>query len=513
MPTATATTQSPVFNDELVALLIQQHRSSTRPALQRLWDYYRNELDFDGGDDVRAFSAAQEVGLPRRLREVPTRQGPAGPNRREVVVENDIAWRIHTLVDFMFGRPVTIESAAEDRDLAELIERVLRCVFDANGGVTLLQEAALLGSIYGHVDFLLRADQIGLINKHFSGGSSAADRTSDRAPSRPVDPERVMRHAAQLQIETVEALRAIPLMNASDYRKLDGYVLHYTQPVHRVDQGSFLSRLVDRKGRHGRQATVEVTERWSTDRVRIEHDGRVVEQRTNPLGVLPVVHIQNLPQPFCYEGLSEVESLIPLQDELNTRLCDRANRVTFQSFKMYLGKGIDNFLEMPVAPGQMWMTHNLDATIESFGGDSDSPSEAAHISEIREAMDKTSSVTAVAAGLLRGKVGNLSSENALRVTLMGLLARTEKKRITYGRGIEQLCGLILRALDVAGVLPTTPSERRVRLHWPSPLPEDTSQRLKDAEIKLRLGVPREVVLAELGYDPEQRPEERRDSIE
>ena len=506
MPTATPTTQSPAFNDELVALLIQQHRSSTRPALQRLWDYYRNELDFDGGDDVRAFSAAQEVGLPRRLREVPTRQGAAGPNRREVVVENDIAWRIHTLVDFMFGRPLTIESAADDRDLAELIERVLRCVIDANGGVTFFQEAALLGSIYGHVDFLLRADQLGPVSKHLSGGSSAADRTSDRAPSRTFDPDRVMRHAAQLQIETVEALRAIPLMNASDYRKLDGYVLHYTQPVNRVDHGSFLSRLVDRSGRNGRQATVEVTERWSADRVRIEHDGRAVEQRANPLGVLPVVHIQNLPQPFCYEGLSEVEPLIPLQDELNTRLCDRANRVTFQSFKMYLGKGIDNFLEMPVAPGQMWMTHNLDATIESFGGDSDSPSEGAHIAEIREAMDKTSSVTAVAAGLLRGKVGNLSSENALRVTLMGLLARTEKKRITYGRGIEQLCGLILHALDVAGVLPTTPNQRRVRLHWPSPLPEDTSQRLKDAEIKLRLGVPREVVLAELGYEPEQRLE-------
>ena len=42
-----------------------------------------------------------------------------------------------------------------------------------------------------------------------------------------------------------------------------------------------------------------------------------------------------------FEGLSDVEPLISLQDELNTRLCDRANRVTMQSFRMWLGKGID----------------------------------------------------------------------------------------------------------------------------------------------------------------------------
>jgi len=502
MQPTTPTFDSPAFNDELVSLLIHQHRAATRPAMQRLWNYYRNELDYEAGDDVRAFAAAQEAGLPRRLRQASDRIGAADRNRREVVIENDIAWRVHTLVDFMFGRPVRIESAADDAELAGLIERVLQCAFDANGGVTFFQEAALLGSVYGHVDFLLRADRLPPFNRHFSRGSSADDR-SERAPSKANTHDRALRFASQLQIETVEAPRAIPLMNPSDYRRLDGYVLHYTQPTHGVDHGSFLSRLVDRTGRRGRQATVDVTERWSADRIRIEHDGRVVDQRANALGRLPVVHVQNLPQPFCYEGLSEVEPLIPLQDELNTRLCDRANRVTFQSFKMYLGKGIDNFLEMPVAPGRMWMTHNLDASIESFGGDAESPSETAHINEIREAMDKTSSVTAVAAGLLRGKVGNLSSENALRITMMGLLARTEKKRITYGRGIERLCELVLHALDVAGVLKTTDAQRRVRLHWPSPLPENTTQRLKDAEIKLRLGVPRETVLAELGYETEQ----------
>jgi hypothetical protein len=227
---------------------------------------------------------------------------------------------------------------------------------------------------------------------------------------------------------------------------------------------------------------------------------RRLEERTlNRLGVIPVVHIQNLPQPFFYEGLSEVEPLIALQDELNTRLSDRANRVTFQSFRMYLGKGIEQFVDRPVGPGQMWSTDNTDASIQEFGGDGDSPSEDAHIREIREAMDKTSAVTPVAAGMLSGKVGNLTSENALRITMLGLLAKTEKKRVTYGVGIERMCELILHAADVMGVLPNAPDERRVRLDWPSPLPENLSERLRHAQLKLEIGVPRKQVLTELGY--------------
>jgi len=36
------------------------------------------------------------------------------------------------------------------------------------------------------------------------------------------------------------------------------------------------------------------------------------------------------------------------------------------------------------------MTDNPDASIESFGGDADSPSERQHIEELREALDRAS---------------------------------------------------------------------------------------------------------------------------
>jgi hypothetical protein len=198
-------------------------------------------------------------------------------------------------------------------------------------------------------------------------------------------------------------------------------------------------------------------------------DDKLVARGRNSLGILPLVHIQNIAVPFEYSGVSDVEPLVPIQDELNTRLCDRANRITMQSFKMYLGKGIENFTSLPVAPGRMWMTDNENAQVLEFGGDSHSPSEERHIGELREAMDKISGVTPIAAGILRNRIGHLTSAAALRVTMLALLARTARKRITYGGGIARMCELALAWLDRAGVFPNSPDERQITIDWPEPL--------------------------------------------
>jgi hypothetical protein len=198
-------------------------------------------------------------------------------------------------------------------------------------------------------------------------------------------------------------------------------------------------------------------------------------------------------------GQGDVEPLIGLQDELNTRLSDRAYRVTMASFRMYLGKGIEDFVRRPVGPGQMWGTDNPDATIEAFGGDQSTPSEDAHINEVREALDKISGVSPVAAGLIRGKLGNLTSAVALRLTLIALLARTERKRVSLTRTLSQVVRVALAMLDRAGVIRTEEADRGIDVNWPTALPESDMDRLAEAQAKLAIGVPREVVLTELGY--------------
>ena len=457
-----------------LAGLVADHRLLHAPRLRRLWDYYRNPAKPGAAPAATPRSAdlAQAVGLPDRLRSTPGKQ-------REIVIENDIAWRIDTLVDYMFGQAPAIRSLAPDPDRAAEITRFLRAVLDASGGPMLFQNAALLGTVYGHVDLLLNL-------KPISSGNRAD----------PADAAHAFR------IEPIDAQRGIPAVSDDDYRALTGYLVLHRDASAKARPG-LLSRVrAAVSGAPGRDETIT---HWSARSAAVYRVGgttgrwRSVRQERNRLGRIPVVHIQNLPQPLVYRGLSEVEPLIPLQDELNTRLSDRANRVTLQAFKMYLGRGIEQFTERPIAPGQMWHTDNPDASIQEFGGDAASPSEELHINEVRDALDKTSGVSPVAAGVLRGKVGNLTSQNAVRLVLMGLIARVERKRLTYGLGIEQLCELVLHAADVLGVLPNTPDERRVRIDWPDPVPENQQEQLAMAERKLALGVPRETVLGELGY--------------
>jgi hypothetical protein len=242
-----------------------------------------------------------------------------------------------------------------------------------------------------------------------------------------------------------------------------------------------------------------VTEITSPEHWQRYEDKELVAEGDLPWGFLPVVHIQNIAQPYYYEGVSDVEPLIPLQDELNTRLSDRASRITFQSFKMYLGKGIEGFEEKPVSPGRMWHTDNPDASIQEFGGDAAAPSEDLHIAEIREALDKTSGVTPVMAGILKDRLGNLTSAVALRLTFLGMLSKNERKRHTYSEGLKKICRMALSILDTANVYQTDEQERDVDVVFASPLPEDTMTRLQEAQIKRELGVPAEQVLKELGY--------------
>ena len=529
--------QDPELDSEYVTYLVDQRGPETAPSLSRLWNYFLNPLMPAIGLTVdtlnagsRSYVQAQESGLPPRITgiwhpQTTDRQIPE-LRRKEVVIENDIAWRLHTMIDFLFGKGLTVHSLADDPDVASVVERVAAALLEANGGIRFLQEMALLGAVYGFVDVALRApaggpadapslprlaenpSAGGQLSRPGAPGADAAnaesdnvngqkDSTLDRSKTRA---ERAVSLARKLQLETVEASRVLPILHEDDYRRVRYWIQRYQKhPPRLADTKRAWLGFNWNTRRSASPAVVEVVEILGADWWQRYEDRQLVAEGPNVLGRVPVVHIQNIALPGSYVGMSDVEPLIPLQDELNTRLSDRANRVTFQSFKMYLGKGIDDFLERPVAPGQMWATQNLDAEIAEFGSDTGSPSEDAHIEQVRQAMDKVSGVTPLAAGLIRGSVGNLTSATALKVVLSGLLAKTTKKRLTYGAGLQQIIDLSLEWLAIAGVLKTTPADRKVEINWPSALPADEGEQLRNAQIKAQLGVHPQQILAELGY--------------
>jgi hypothetical protein len=489
-----------VVDERVIAAAISQSEAK-RPLMERMWAYYRNRLlptrlSAAAGGTGKWYSQPQQAGLPARFG---GRTGDALVDSRiaaarEAVIENDIGWRVQAMVDFVFGKPVLIKSTASDEQLRGLIERVLDRLWERSGGIALLQDFGTLGHVYGHVDLVLRMDDKAL--------REAGEQLRGADPIEAT--EAILRAVDAMRIDVVEPTRGAPVLDERDYRQINAYVIRAALDRTPGASGTFAGWLgeiartvVGVRSANTQHESGEVIEVISGDAWHVYDDGELVWSSEQLLtdGRVPVAHVQNISQPFEYGGVGEVEPLIPLQDELNTRLSDRAHRVALQSFKMYLAKGIEGFEKVPVGPGQVWYTDNMQASVESFGGDMASPSEESHVREVREALDKVSGVPPLSGGVVQGRIGNLTSANALRITLMGLLAKTARKRVSYGRGMAEMCELALIALHNAGVLATQESDRGVTLHWP----QDDDANVRSAETKLRLGVPQERILAELGY--------------
>jgi hypothetical protein len=506
-----------IFGDEqleadYIEWLVDEQSVDVQGHFEKLWEYYANprmEMTRTGtreqkvNESGRCYIQAQEYGLPVRITGL-IHSGQVGVfgarsardvQRKEVVIENDVAWRINAAVDFLFGKPISFISKSPEGQKSTEIEMILKALFAANGAIGFFQDMAVLGSVYGFVDCFVRPGE------EIIECISSSTQTHSPASSKTGAIEDVLKLAQTIDLELIEAPRALPVLDENDYKKTRYYVQHFYQKKNSLSKkSSFLSRILSggKRSNNSRQI-VAVTEITSAEAWQRYEDKQLVAETQLPWGFLPVVHIQNIAQPYYYEGLSDVEPLIPLQDELNTRLSDRASRITFQSFKMYLGKGIEGFEDKPVSPGRMWYTDNPDATIEEFGGDTSTPSEGLHIAEVREALDKTSGVSPVAAGVIKNKLGNLTSAVALRLTLMGMLSKNDRKKFTYSEGLKEICRMVLAILDKANIYKTSDADREVDIVFPSPLPENVMEKLREAKIKKELGVSTEQVLRELGY--------------
>ena len=109
------------LSESFVEWLVDEQSVDVGIHFGRFWDYYHNQMYAAGSglsgaagksnESSRSYVQGQEVGLPARITGVSYASGvnASGGNatddiqRKEVVIENDITWRINAMVDFLFG--------------------------------------------------------------------------------------------------------------------------------------------------------------------------------------------------------------------------------------------------------------------------------------------------------------------------------------------------------------------------------------------------------------------------
>ena len=212
------------FDADYLEWLVDERSIEVQERFTKLWEYYTNRIYgvTGGGFSERSISElgrcylqAQEFGLPARITGFvhSAQTGIFGGRavkdiqRKEVVIENDIAWRVNAAADFLFGKPISFVSRSpEGRRRAE-IESILKALFSANGDIGFFQDMAVLGGVYGFVDCLIRpGDEI--TEKYISTSSSS---------TQTLPLEEVLQLARTIGLELVEALYCSPLRNSQNY--------------------------------------------------------------------------------------------------------------------------------------------------------------------------------------------------------------------------------------------------------------------------------------------------------
>lgn len=245
-----------------------------------------------------------------------------------------------------------------------------------------------------------------------------------------------------------------------------------------------------------------------TDEVIEEYvNDELIDQRPNPLGTIPVVHIPNIRISGSPWGLSDIQDIIPLNREYNEKALEVSDIINYHSAPVTIVTGAKiNNLEK--GPRKIWAIPSEKAQVQNLeGGASGIAPALEYMERVKRSMHEMTGVPSNALGELQ-PISNTSGV-ALAITYQPMMQRYHLKRLTYGEGLERINALILRTLfifepntilydpntegiiepdQVPAVDPADPLAYQTVVHWPPPLPTDVLVALNEIQAKMALGL-------------------------
>ncbi len=212
----------------------------------------------------------------------------------------------------------------------------------------------------------------------------------------------------------------------------------------------------------------------------------------------PIVDCQNLPAPNEFWGLSDIEAdVIGLQRSIDFTLSSIQRIIRYHAHPKTWGKGF-NATELRVAADETIVLPNAAAELHNLEMASDLSSSIELYKRLKEAIHDITQVPEVATGKM--DTSSPASGVALQVLYQPLVEITEAKREEYG---EMFLELNRRLLVLANMAPAPGT-----LIWPDVIPKDAKAERETALLDEQLGVSRDTLLQQLGYDPDAEAEKR-----
>jgi len=225
----------------------------------------------------------------------------------------------------------------------------------------------------------------------------------------------------------------------------------------------------------------------------------------NPLGVVPVIPLRNNPG-MLRGGRSDLQVGIPIQDAINKLCNDMLVASEFAAYRQRVMTGVEvpineatgrpiKAIEMGV--GRLFTIEDPNAKVFDL--------QATDLNNYVQAIDMyvqhLAAQTRTPPHYLLGSIVNASGD-ALKAAETGLVARTRRKIVDFSDSWEEALRLAFKIRGTAEDLKRAEATDAEAI-WHDPENKSTAE-LVDAGVKKRtIGIPFEVVWADMGYSPQQ----------
>lgn len=272
-----------------------------------------------------------------------------------------------------------------------------------------------------------------------------------------------------------------PRFNDHDKDRLESLLIMY--PIRATeDKGLLFKRTVE--------TTVIYKEFWTNEEIVVFQNGVEIDRMENPYGVIPFVQIKNFPIAGRTRGVGDLDDIIPLNVELNTKKSDVSEVIDYHSAPITLvyGAKIGN---LEKGANKVWGGLPKDAKVENLRLQGDLVASTGYISDVKTSMCEIAGIPETVLGGASA-ISNTSGV-ALQYMNLPLIERTRIKRSCSADGLQRINKMIL-FISLYHNLIEKPEDISMRdflkneVEIPDTLPKDELIELQKIQQEMTLGL-------------------------
>lgn len=285
----------------------------------------------------------------------------------------------------------------------------------------------------------------------------------------------------RIRLNIVPTQYVFPTFDDHDKDRLKQVLIMY--PIRKTIQTGVLLR-------RAQETTVMYKELWTKDEIIVFEGKEEIDRMENPYGLIPFVQIKNFPVAGRTYGVGDLDDIIPLNIELNTKRSDVSEVIDYHSAPITLvyGAKIGN---LEKGANKVWGGLPKDAKVENLNLQGDLVASTHYISDLKTSMCEIAGVPETVLGGANA-ISNTSGV-ALQYMNLPLIERTKIKRNCTSTGL-QMVNKIICYISVAEGLIEIPDNISKRdffnntVTLPDTLPKDELLELQQIETEMKMGL-------------------------